>query len=87
MTLAGVNNPSPVQGPGPTAPLADVIPHRFTWSALTSNLQAVVGSLGTLVQVQQDTRQEASHTCKVLATPKPCETLFWTRLNKLMRYC
>lgn len=100
ITRVTANNPSPVQGPGPTAPLADATLHRFTWSAFTNDLpaidpgtqantglQAVAGSLGTLVQEQRDARHEASRAREVSAAPKSVETLFRTRLDKLMRYC
>jgi hypothetical protein len=102
MTLSAGNAPSPVQGAGgPTAPLADGDLHCFTWQSLTSDLpsvnpgtransglQAVAGMiLGTLVHEQRAARQDAARTRDASSAPKGVETLFRTRLSKLMRLC
>jgi hypothetical protein len=100
MTRGAANSPSPVQGPGPMAPLADANLHRFTWSSLTCDipaldpgaqanhgLQAVAGNLGMLVQGQREARLDAVRAREASVAPKAVETLFRTRLEKLMRYC
>jgi len=100
MTLSAGNAPSAVQGSGPTAPLADRDLHRFTWQSLTSDLpsvdpgtransglQAVAVSLGTLVHEQRAARQDAARARDASSAPKGVETLFRTRLSKLMRLC
>ena len=95
-----INDPSPLQGPGPLAPIADPDLHRFTWSALTHDLpavdpgtqanpglHAVAGSLGTLVHEQRQARQEAARAREISAAPKSIEAFFRSRLPKLLRFC
>jgi hypothetical protein len=95
-----VQQPSTIQDAGPHPPLADEALHRFTWSALTSDLPgvdpgtqvntgltAVAGNLGTLVHEQRLSRMEAANARAASAAPKTVASFFRTRLDKLMRFC
>lgn len=99
-TLSAAGAAPHVQGQGPYPPFADSFLHTFTWTALThdlplvdpghqinSGLNSVAGNLGTMVAEQRLARQEAALARSAASAPKTIESLFRTRLDKLMRFC
>jgi hypothetical protein len=99
-TISAAGAAPHVQGPGPYPPFADSFLHTFTWTALThdlplvdpgyqinSGLNTVAGNLGTMVTEQRLARQEAALARNAASAPKTIESLFRTRMEKLLRLC